>query len=120
MPDPTPQTPPTLAPAPPLTATPAPGAAPRPGPVPRPGVVPGPGAAFAGPVPGVVPVAGAGLRPGPAGAGFVEETGVAAVDEALARLEGLAEVAAEGHAELFESVHEQLRQTLASLDQPHP
>jgi hypothetical protein len=42
------------------------------------------------------------------------------VDEALARLGELAEVPAEGHAALFESVHEQLRQTLASLDQPHP
>jgi hypothetical protein len=48
------------------------------------------------------------------------ETGVAAVDEALARLEELADVPSESHAALFESVHEQLRQTLASLDQPHP
>ena len=42
------------------------------------------------------------------------------MDAALARLDGLAEVPSEGHAALFEAVHEQLRQTLAALDQPHP
>ncbi|QMU71886.1 hypothetical protein [Streptacidiphilus sp. P02-A3a] len=71
-----------------------------------------------------VPVVAAHAVPG-AGGGFegrdgVEETGVAGVDAALARLEGLAEVPSEEHAAVFEAVHEQLRQTLAGLDQPHP
>jgi len=45
---------------------------------------------------------------------------VVGVDVALARLAELDGVPSEGHAEFFEGVHEQLRQVLASLDQPHP
>ncbi|QMU78483.1 hypothetical protein GXW83_25005 [Streptacidiphilus sp. PB12-B1b] len=92
--------------------------APVPAPPPRPGT----------PVPGP-PGAGPGLAAGPpprlgpplvADAPGAAETGHAAVDAALARLDGLAEVPTEAHAALFEGVHEQLRQTLAALDQPRP
>lgn len=48
------------------------------------------------------------------------ETGHPGVDAALARLEQLADVPTGARAELFEGVHQQLRDTLAALDQPHP
>lgn len=48
------------------------------------------------------------------------ETGHPGVDAALGQLEQLAEVPTEARAELFEGVHQQLRDTLAALDQPHP
>jgi hypothetical protein len=78
--------------------------------------MPGPPSSSAGAVPGPGPGPGPARVAPPAPA----ETGHPAVDAALARLDDLAEVPSEAHAELFEGVHEQLRQTLAALDQPRP
>ncbi len=50
----------------------------------------------------------------------VTETGHPGVDAALARLEELESVPTEAHAEVFEDVHQQLRDTLSALDAPHP
>lgn len=44
------------------------------------------------------------------------ETGHGAVDAALARLAGLGEVPTEAHAEVYEGVHQSLRDTLNALD----
>ncbi|WP_042440768.1 hypothetical protein [Streptacidiphilus albus] len=48
------------------------------------------------------------------------ETGHPGVDAALGQLEQLADVPTGARAELFESVHQRLRDTLAALDQPRP
>ena len=50
----------------------------------------------------------------------VVETGHPGVDAALARLGELGDVPPQEHAAVFDGVHEQLRQVLAALDQPHP
>ena len=47
-------------------------------------------------------------------------TGHAAVDAALAQLDGLAGMPTDAHAEVFESVHRTLRDTLSALDDPGP
>jgi hypothetical protein len=107
MPDPIPAAPPAPVAGPPGIPTPAAAfAPPRPTPGPRPA-----------PPSGASVSAAEAAGPGPV---LVGETGVEAVDAALGRLEELADVPAEGQAAFFESIHEQLRQTLASLDQPHP
>ncbi|MFC1408399.1 hypothetical protein ACEZCY_03765 [Streptacidiphilus sp. N1-12] len=48
------------------------------------------------------------------------ETGHGAVDGALARLAELDGVPVEAHAEVFEGVHQVLRDTLGALDAPRP
>lgn len=48
------------------------------------------------------------------------ETGHDAVDAALARLAELDGVPVEVHAEVYEGVHQVLRDTLGALDDPRP
>ncbi|MHA6763693.1 hypothetical protein [Streptacidiphilus sp. PAMC 29251] len=48
------------------------------------------------------------------------ETGHGAVDGALARLGELGGVPVEAHAEVYEGVHQVLRDTLSALDAPRP
>ena len=50
----------------------------------------------------------------------VVETGHGGVDAALARLAELGGVPAEAHAEVYEGVHQVLRDTLSALDEPRP
>jgi hypothetical protein len=48
------------------------------------------------------------------------DTGHDAVDGALARLAELGGVPVEAHAEVYEGVHQVLRDTLSGLDEPRP
>ncbi|MCD0484636.1 hypothetical protein LO771_20125 [Streptacidiphilus sp. ASG 303] len=96
-------------------------------PEPAPGSAPaeppgGPGGPPAGPV--TAAAVPPGSRPGggpwapseePLGLA-VEETGHAAVDAALARLEAADGTPADAHVPLYEDVHQRLRDTLAALD----
>ena len=61
-----------------------------------------------------------GSAAGPVPLPQLTETGHPGVDAALGQLEQLADVPTGARAELLESVHQQLRDTLAALDQPHP
>ena len=50
----------------------------------------------------------------------LRETGHAGVDAALARLGELGGVPVEVHAEVYDDVHQVLRDTLSGLDEPRP
>lgn len=49
-----------------------------------------------------------------------EPTGNARVDAALERLRDVDHLPADGHLEVYEDVHRELRDTLTALDAPHP
>ena len=97
-----------------IEPTPAPGPPPRP----TPGLTPPPG-------PRPTPVSTPVTSPAPPAraeppAPLVRETGHGVVDGALARLAELDGVPVEAHAEVYEGVHEVLRDTLKGLDEPRP
>ena len=73
---------------------------------------------WAGPAsPGDVPVPGPpGTGAEPAGPGAGPGTGDPRVDEAVARLAGLADRPVAGHADVFEYVHGRLAEALGDLD----